>query len=223
MWQRHRHAARLLCQILALPACLAASDVRAATCAQIDTVGLGHSYDNNYSDISEGHASGQTFLAADTEIDAITVWRDAIWATDPTPWHIYIMGLDSLGTPDPSKMIQDGPILAHTDGDSIHSTPFRFVFDPPVILPAPGEYELAVMLDQCAPGPSSLNGDYGDGSDYPQGMHWDHGRQVYSCSGHPRSDPTPHPESDLIFTIEFCRASTAVLPSTWGQIKALYR
>ena len=223
MRQSRRFSVWLPCQMLALAACLVASGVRAATCAQTDSVGLDHSYDNNYSDISDGHASGQTFLATDTEIDAITVWRDATWATDGTPWHIYIMGLDSLGTPDPSLMIRDGPTLVHTDGDASHDTPFRFVFDPPVVLPAPGEYELAVMLDQCAPGPSSLNADGGDGTDYPEGIHWDHGRQVYSCSGRPRSDPTPRPQSDLIFTIEFCRASTAVRPSTWGQIKALYR
>jgi hypothetical protein len=223
MWQRHRHPAWILCQLLAVSACLAASDVRAAPCAQMDSIGLGQSYNNNYSDISLGHAAGQTFLATETEIAAITVWRDCICATDPTPWHIYIMGLDSLGTPDPSLMIQDGPILVHTDGDSATTTtPFRFVFAPPVILPAPGEYEFAVMLENCPFGPSSLSLDYGDGTDYPQGMHWDHRRQVYTC-GPPRSDPIPHPESDLIFTIEFCRTETPVRPTTWGQIKALYR
>ena len=53
----------------------------------------------------------------------------------------------------------------------------------------------------------SQTGDDRDGHDYPDGQVWEHGRQLFTCSGYPRGDPTPFPNFDLVFEIEFCQPS----------------
>jgi hypothetical protein len=183
---------------------------------------LDTSYVNQFYTVELGHAAGQTFFAPQTEIQAITAWRSAFWTNNVSVWRMFIMAVDSTtGVPDPNQILQNGPTLVNAYGDGVHPTPFRFVFDPPVVLPAPGEYEFAIQGDQCD-GVFDLAGNESDGSAYPSGVFWLHGRQATYCYGIPSEYPDRYADSDLAFTVEFCEA-TPVTPTTWGHIKALYR
>jgi hypothetical protein len=168
-----------------------------------------------------GFAAGQTFMAPQTEIQSITAWRSAYGIDNVAVWRVFVMALDSTGVPDVTHILRNGPTLVNEYGDGVHPTPFRFVFDPPVVLPAPGEYEFAIQGDQCG-GVFDLASIDGDGSTYPSGVLWYHGRQASHCSGIPAPYPDRYPNSDLAFTVEFCPA-TPVRPTTWGRIKAVFR
>jgi hypothetical protein len=193
-----------------------------AACPVVSTVGLDTAYANSYGLIELGCADGQTFLAPDSVVQAITVWRFAADAGDGSTWRIFVMPVDSLGVPDVNHILQDGPTLQIIDGGAPHMTPFRFVFDPPVVLPMPGEYEFAIQGNNCQ-GYSGFSTNDSDGHYYPDGTFWDHGRQAFSCTGYPRAFPTQYSNSDMVFTIEFCTTPTGARPVSWGQIKALYR
>jgi hypothetical protein len=195
--------------------------VPADTCQGQTTVGLDTAYVNDIAPLELGEAVGQTFHAPTTEIVAITAWRSVYWTDNGSVWRIFVMGLDSLGVPDVNQIIQNGPTLKIQYGDGSHPTAFRFVFDPPIQLPKSGEYEFAIQGDQCV-GYFDLAGCGGDGSAYPDGVLWDHGRMTV-CAGYPRPGPQAYPLSDLAFTVEFCPSGTPVVPTTWGRIKSQYR
>jgi hypothetical protein len=174
---------------------------------------------NSIAPVDLGFAVGQTFLAQQTEIQAITAWRSTYWTDNVAVWRIFVMALDSAGVPDVTQILRNGPTLVNEYGDGIHPTPFRFVFDPPIVLSAPGEYEFAIQGDQCH-GVFDLASVDGDGSAYPDGVFWLHGRQATYCYGFPAGYPDRYGDSDLAFTVEFC-AATLVTPASWGRIKAV--
>ena len=186
------------------------------------TVGLDTSYYNTSLSVDLGFAVGQTFYAAQTEIAAITVWRIPDEANFTTPSRIFIMGLDSTGVPDVYNILQDGPALPWPQGDGVHATPLRFDFDPPVVLPGVGEYEFAVQGDSCRGVVDLVGNGYG-GQNYLDGEFWYHGREATLCYYKPRVAPESHPDTDVVFEIEFCPTNTLSRPVTWGAIKALYK
>jgi hypothetical protein len=166
-----------------------------------------------------GEALGQTFQADQRLIESITVWRtygeaNYIWGI-----HLFIMPTDSLGNPDVSHMLLDGPTLVHADGDGIHPTPFEFVFDPPFQLPKPGLYEFAVQSDPCEGIWDILDTNV---DHYPQGCLWLHGHSINP--GCPlRINPGRYSDADLCFRVRFCDATTPIKKASWGQIKSIYR
>src|SRR5439155_10061095 len=119
-------------------------------------------------------------------------------------WRIFIMGVDANGVPDVYNIIQDGPSLSIPYGDSIHPTPFTFVFDPPVHLPNVGLYEFAIQGEYCG----SFFTVAADGhDDYPDGICWYHGRES-PCEYRPRYQPVGDKNIDIVFQMEFCAAGT---------------
>jgi hypothetical protein len=215
-----RRWAQLILWGSALAAALGVASGASADCTATAIVGLDSTYINGWSSIGPipGEALGQTFYAPYTAILSITLWRVWYDTPDASVWRIFIIPVDSTGEPIVEQFLQDGPTLKFTYGDSINPTPFRFVFDPPVQLPSPGTYELAVQGDYC-------NGDFliaSDGNDdYPDGVAWKHHREEY-CLYYPAPFPTAYPNVDLPFRVEFCTDGTPARPTSWGHIKALY-
>ncbi len=162
-----------------------------------------------------GKAVGQTFFAPETVITAITAWRYVGQSSNYSIWNIHVLPVDSLGFPDVHHILRSGPTLQVTDGDDIHETPFRFVFDPPLVLPKPGTYEFAIQGEYCD---EAFDLAVSCSDKYPLGQLWEHNRNLECILGNPRRLPY-----DLFFSVEFCGAATLVLPRTWGAIKASYR
>jgi hypothetical protein len=118
---------------------------------------------------------GQTFLATDTLIRSLTVWRPALPDTDGLYIHLFIVGVDSTGVVIADDIVLDGPRVVNFVGDGIHPVPLKFEFDPPFALPHRGEYCFVPLWDFCAAGFSPLTskqnvypmeacGDWGAGS-----------------------------------------------------------
>ncbi len=152
-----------------------------------------------------GHALSETFHAAHTDIRSVSIWRIASQAGFVTKIRVYVMGLDSLGVPDPHRIIQNGPSVQNTGGDGTQPTEFKFEFDPPLVLPDTGDYAVGFHSDPCdwrndvlirKPAAGTLDL-------YPDGHMWDHFRtREAPCP--PLPNPDPYPDLDLVFSITFC-------------------
>jgi hypothetical protein len=177
-------------------------------------IGLDPSQANGSSGAVLGHGVGQTFAARDTLIHSLTVWR--VEPTSTIGVHLYIVGTDSTGRPDATKILQDGPTL-NIYGDGTYPVEFKWTFDPPVVLPSRGEYAFFLFQDPCAI--------YFDilattPSLYPEGQVWGTGRSDCVING----DLHTNPAGDDIFQIEFCRdAATPARKASWGILKTIYR
>ena len=201
---------------VALPTLLA--ETSQAAC-QIDTVGVDTSLATGLDGPILGEAFGQVFLASDSLISAITVWRIASEAWNDTGWHLFITATDSLGAPAPNSILLDGPTLVHSYGDGVHPIPFRFAFNPPFALPHAGKYYFAIQANPCD---GFFNMEFNDYNVYPDGEFWRNGRTIYSGC-YLRNYPEKFPQVDLVFTVEFCRPMPPALTSTWGAVKDRYR
>ena len=166
-----------------------------------------------------GEGPGETFMAADTLIRSITVWRAAVQTPNATPMKLWITEVDSTGTPLIGQVVFDGPALFVPYGDGIHPIKIQYSFDPPIALPHRGRYFFAVQ--ELCWGWFHLLVSAGD--PYADGSLWRTGRSNFSgCilayNIHRISD------YDLVFTVEFCRdMTTATHRRSWGQIKTIYR
>jgi (2Fe-2S) ferredoxin len=179
-------------------------------------VGLDPSQANNSGGALLGGGIGQTFAAGDTLIRSLTVWRVEQQST--IGMHLYIMGTDSTGKPDRSRMVQDGPTLV-VYGDGTYPAEIKWTFDPPVVLPSPGEYAFFLFQDPCL--------EYFDilatsvGALYPDGNAWYTG-QTSQCAMN--SNLHNLPDADYIFQVEFCHdVVTPTHKASWGKLKAIYR
>ena len=195
-----------------------AGPVGAAACQPI-SVGVDTSRATNSALALHGEALGQTFLASDTLIRSITVWRVASQDTSFFGMRLYVTENDSMGEPDRCAIVQDGPTLLVPYGDGTHHIKVQFSFDPPLCLPHRGFFYFAVQPDPCF-GYFDMPTDSFNG--YPNGRLRTASRSdCEGCLGGIRS--TTNPNADLIFTIEFCDSSTPVIQNTWGRVKVLYR
>jgi hypothetical protein len=168
-----------------------------------------------------GKAIGQTFLASDTLIRKITVWRipnnrSVVGA------HLYITGVDVNLVPDVGQILLNGPTVTVYDSDPPgQMIEMPFVLDPPLALPHPGVYAFFLQAAGCNP----VDAWYilaNNMNPYPYGMYWLTGRVDNSC--HLRGVDSWEDNLDLLFDIEFC--TTRVTPAragTWGELKVLYR
>jgi hypothetical protein len=195
------------------PNCVAAQDCAYAT------VGIDTSAGNCHTTVELGYGLGETFLAPDTLISAITVWRWYYDANNDSIWHLYVLGLDSGGRPDVTKLIHDGPNLQNAFGNGIDDIPFRFLFDPPLSLPSPGTYAFVVQAENCGAVAEILENCT---DDYPDGELWVHDR-VTQPPCHLRPYPTGYPGADLVFSVDFCHLAVPTVPSTLARVKAMYR
>lgn len=167
-----------------------------------------------------GRSWGETFVAQETLIASISVWLPAPDTIDFGTGHLYIMDVDSTGTPDVhlAHILLDGPVLFAPIGDGIHPTEFKFVLDPPFSLPRRGTYYFCVKANDCLTVIRMLADTM---NAYVDGAAW-RTRPTYDCNLLGGARPSLA-GMDLVFDIEFCDTTTRARGSTWGQLKQRYR
>jgi hypothetical protein len=186
-------------------------------------VGIDTTFANTSRSPFLGKALGQTFLAQDTVLSRITIWR---WRNDLSVVgvHLFITAVDTTQTPprpDTQQILLDGPTLTVYDS----APPGQFIelafeLSPPLVLPRPGLYAWFVQADACNGG-SVWNIAANDTNPDPNGNYWITNRAVQGCylpavSG--GEDLT-----DLLYQIEYCRAETTpTLRRSWGELKVIY-
>ena len=184
-----------------------------------ESVGVDTSFADNYVAAINGEGPGETFIAADTLIRSITVWRHPVQTPNATPMKLWITEADSSGTPLIGQVVFDGPALSVPYGDGIHPIKIQYSFDPPVALPHRGRYFFAIQ-ELCSGWFDLLTSTvdaYADGSAWRTGISNFSGC-ILAYNIHRLIRP------DLVFTIEFCRdKTTATHRRSWGQIKTIYR
>ena len=170
-----------------------------------------------------GSAVCQTFVAPETLISAVTVWRTPIEHALDVPLKLWIVDVDSTGKPLANSVVLDGPIWEQTSPDSIHPTEVTYSFDPPVVLPGRGMYSIAIQDYQCVLYFDLLTtAQFGSVDQYPLGHAW---RSLRSDFGNCvlRSAMQDLSPMDLIFTIQFCDTAVPTRKTSWGQLKMHYR
>lgn len=184
-------------------------------------VSVDTSHANNYAAGRCGAALGETFVAEQTLISSITVWRPAFLTPLGIGYKLWITEVDSTGRPDVDRPIQEGPVMRFIYGDGIHPIEMKFVLDPPVVLPRPGQYYFAVQ-DYC--GSSSLVLLRDSTNSYPGGHIWKNDITCFEACSYLRAFMLSFPDEDLVFTVEFCGdAPTPVRGRSWGELKIKYR
>jgi hypothetical protein len=169
-----------------------------------------------------GSAIGQTFLAEDTVITRVTVWRPPN-NRSVVGAHLYITGVDANGRPDVGQILLDGPTL--TVFDSAPPGQFielSFLLDPPLALPSPGTYAFFLQNAGCLTA-AAWQIVASNANPYPSGMHWLTGR-VDNSPCHLRAVIGGEDNTDLLFDIEFCSSGiTSSHAKSWGSLKVIYR
>jgi len=196
--------------------------VRADPC-EVGTVGVDTSLTSSvtHMGVECGNAGGETFIAADTLIRSVAVWRVAAQTPYGGYLKLWITEVDSAGVPQVDRKVLDGPVITVPFGDGIHPIKMEWTFDPPFALPRKGAYYFAAQ-DWCG-------GHWGlllSSSDaYAGGRAWRSGRTCFDPEGCSLYRPPQVIPNDLVFTIEFCRpeATTPVQRTSWGKLKILYR
>ena len=188
----------------------------------IQSFGVDPSFGESHADVRLGEAVGQTFYAENLLIQSITVWRDAQQDTNQFGMRIFVTKTDSLTKPDVSQVLAIGPDVFHLFGDGINPTEFKFVFDPPLMLPGAGTYYFAIQSVPCWGFWQILS--TGGIDRYPNGHVWLNGKND-ECQVGPYLRPFPqsYPAADLCFRIQYCNETTPTKRHTWGQLKVLYR
>jgi hypothetical protein len=165
-----------------------------------------------------GKAWGETFVAKDTLIQSVTVWRIAPEHNDPSEMKFWITEVDSAGMPHTHLVVQEGPTISVVSPDSTRPTKIEFVFDPPISLPRPSVYCFWVQL-ACTGYVDLLIDAY---DDYPGGYIWQTFRSDFDgCIL--RDYPRWIASADLVFEIVFCDPPTPTRKTTWGDLKVRYR
>lgn len=162
---------------------------------------------------------GETFLAVDTLITSIRVWRPAQVKLDVIPRYIFITGMrDSSDVPNTFDVLLRDTLAVGTVGDGIHPVEYRFEYDPPFALPRAGRFFLDVLAQEL----SAYGVSAATGNPYAAGRMWWTG-PVFSCP----VPGTPHlvdENLDLVFSITFCpQSGTPAKRTTWGAVKVVYR
>jgi len=166
-----------------------------------------------------GEGPGETFVAVDTLIRSITVWRAAVQTPNANPLKLWITEVDSTGMPLIGSVVFDGPAVSVPYGDGIHPIKIEYSFDPPVALPHRGRYFFAIQ--ELCWGWFDLLLSAGD--PYPDGSAWRTGKSNFSgcILSYNISRLTGY---DLVFTVEFCSdVTTATHRGSWGELKLRYR
>jgi hypothetical protein len=171
-----------------------------------------------------GEAVGQSFLAEDTVITKLTVWRPAN-LPNVLGVHLFITGVDTTLTPPYPRtrnLLLDGPTLYIYDSDPPGNlVELPVVIDPPLHLPHPGIYAFFLQAADCNQGEFDI---LASGKNpYPYGIYWQTGRASYPCALAGVAGGGDN--QDLLFDIEFCRPDqvTPVHKRSWGALKSIYR
>jgi len=215
---------RVLASLLGVARMSACEPAAAQVTCVPDTVGLGLSWANSSRATFLGKALGQTFLAPDTVITRITVWR---WRNDidAVGTRLFVTEVDTSRTPprpNTGAILLNGPIVFVRDSDPPGDfLEMSFALDPPLALPRPGIYAFFLQREGCDGGETVIAANALN--PYPHGSYWITGRiTALSCAL--RAVDGGEDNLDLLFEIEFC--STRVTPvraRTWGELKLRYR
>ena len=192
---------------------------------QPNTVGIDTSVANTSRAAAFGRAWGQVFLAEDTLLQSITVWRKNHAFLNLDPMHLYITEVDSLDRPISYKILLDGPsIVIPTIGDGITPDKVQYVFDPPLQLPYPGKFFFAIKEEWCDFVFELLAS---SANPYPDGKAWRMEPLDLECLGLGCCPVEFGGVYDLIFEVEFCKPPTTDVPfpkgDSWGRVKGRYR
>jgi hypothetical protein len=159
------------------------------------------------------------FIAPDTLIQSITVWRQPDQFENQVPMHLFIGAMSAADSlrPDPLAILLNGPIVS-LQGASESARPVRFELNPPWALPSAGRYFFAIKEDACVAAFVLLTDSLGT---YPHGDLW----QVTPRPGCVELGNNAHWQGgvDLIFELEFCTPIVATQPTSWGGVKSIYR
>lgn len=162
---------------------------------------------------------GQVFLATDTLIQSISIWRPPQPALDGRPRFLFITGTDSLGRPDIDRLLLDAGPLVRQVGDGVSPVEYRWVFDPPFALPGRGKYFFDVLAAYYSSWliPAVTTDPYPNGEAWSTTAVWDCSRPAWPYGDDP-------PTLDLVFEVRFCETgSTVAVPTSWGKLKVIYR
>ena len=171
-----------------------------------------------------GEAIGQTFLARDTLMTILTVWRPPN-TRSVIGAHLYITAVDTTWTParpDVHQILLNGPTVRVYDSDPPGQLiQMDFVLNPPLALPRPGLYAWFLQAEDCWQGePWIITAR--DDNPYLYGIYWYTGRVDHPCYLRDVAGGTE--TTDLIFRIEYCRPDpTPVRGDSWGHVKVIYR
>lgn len=211
---------KLPCLSLAIAMTVAASVVRGATCPS-STIGLDPTAADTVVVEYLDRCVGQVFVAPESLLVSLTVWRPAAPALDSGPRHLIIIDVDSTGAPIPNSVVIDGGSIVNFTGDGIHPVPYRFQFDPPAVLPHRGRYCFVVTYDACD---AAIGIMASDDDPYADGIIWSVRTNPFAGCVYPSGVPSPMNHLiDIIFHAEFCGAATPTLRRSWGDLKVLYR
>ncbi len=191
----------------------------------VNTVSIDTSMANSWVVAWAGRAWGQVFLAPDTLIQSITVWRRSIPGVNEFPMKLYISEVDSTERPITDQLLLDGPSVVLTiDGDGVTPERVDYVFDPPFALPRTGKFFFAIKDEVCFGAVDLLSNNT---NPYPHGKAWQAEPANLFCDDLGCCPWDFGGNIDLIFDIVFCLSSTTDVPfprgDSWGKIKAGYR
>ena len=173
-----------------------------------------------------GEGLGQTFVADDTLIRSVVLWRIAGEDTNYVGMRLFVYETDSSSVypsgvvPNPNRRVLNGKTVVVPFGDGVHPVEFKWDFDPPLALPHRGTFAFFVFQDPCGLAYLDVLTLY-QRPGYPSGDAWATGRS--DCSGAIHS-VGEYPDSDVIFQIEFCHDGlTHARRTSWGRLKTTYR
>ena len=190
-----------------------------------NTVSIDTSMANSHVVPWSGRAWGQVFLAPDTLIQSITVWRRSLPEVNPAPMKLYISEVDSTERPITVQLLLDGPsVVLTTHPDTVTTERVDFVFDPPFALPRTGKFFFAIKDEICFAAFGLLSDTT---NSYPHGKAWMAAPANLFCDDLGCCTWDFGGNIDLIFEIEFCLSPTTDVPipkgDSWGKLKAFYR
>ena len=161
---------------------------------------------------------GEVFVAKDTLIKSISIWRPSVDTADAQPRILFITETDSTGVPDVQRLLLTGKSLQMPPGDGVHPVEYRFLFDPPFALPHKGKFFFDILATEFSSYPvPAIKGD-----PYPDGVVWQTG-PVFYCDV-PGYLFVGNPDDDLAFEVQFCSStSVGTRRTSWGQVKTIYR
>src|SRR5437773_6370985 len=198
--------------------CGLSKESEAAQGCASDTIGIDVSLANNYSGAFLGECPAETFLAADTLLEFLRVWRAASETDNVIGMHLYITDTRPWGRPDLTQILLDGPTIVHEFGDGIHPIEFKWEWDPPLVLPHKGLYAFFLMESPCV----GFWDIYASGNPalYTDGDMWFTSRSGCVLTADLELNMFHYPQWDVVFQAGFCHdVASSTVRKTWGQLK----
>jgi hypothetical protein len=190
-----------------------------APCAGSVVLGPDSSLGNSGLSAFLGRAWGETFVAKESLVTAISIWR-LPHTIAMTPVQLFVTSVDVAGRPIATDILYASPVMAGTDSASY---PIRIAFpiNPPLQLSPGNTYFFAAKDAYCQANTWILS----DTTDaYADGRAWET-FPAFDCSGlgQPHAGNPAGPLLDLQFQIEFCSEVTPTRSSSWSKLKSIYR